>query len=50
LSIGRQVRMDVLVALFRQNAVIIGLDIVGVIALLDIPFMLSRISSVPNKG
>jgi hypothetical protein len=46
---GRVARIEFLVTLFRQDLVIVGLNIVGVIALLDIPFMAFRIASIPNK-
>jgi len=49
LLIGRPARIEFLVTLFRQDLIIIGLNIVGVIALLDIPFMAFRIASIPNK-
>jgi hypothetical protein len=50
LQIGNQVRIEFLVTLFRQKLIETGLTVVGIIALLDIPFMASRIASVPNKG
>jgi hypothetical protein len=49
LLIGRPARIEFFVTLFRQDLIIIGLNIVGVIALLDIPFMAFRIASIPNK-
>ena len=48
--VGNAARIEFLVTLFRQDLIAPGLSIVGVIALLDILFMISRIASVPNKG
>lgn len=49
LALGSRARIEFLVTLFRQNAIVIGLNIVGVIVLLDIPFMASRIAALPRK-
>jgi len=49
LLIGRVARIEFFVTLFRQDLVIIGLNIVGVIALFDIPFMAFRIASISNR-
>lgn len=49
LLIGSSAQNGFLVTLFRQDLVIIGLNLMGVIALLDIPFMAFRIASIPNR-
>lgn len=50
LQIGQQLRIVFLVTLFRQMIVEIGLTVIGVICILDIFYMSSRIASIPNKG